>query len=716
MKTTRLRNYSGLQGLLLLAFLNTALLNAQENVTMGSMAAGIGPYSTFTPKECTEAGLVAAVDTGTLNTTQTWNYTAREAGDYQLGTAWIEIVGRGQVTFNVMLNGKSVREIEAKPGKGPVRLEVRLDGVTKRSRIELKATPSEGCDYRLGFHLLLTTPSFSGFEIFKVSDFGARADGVHDDMKAIRKSVEAAKTAKGGIIVFEKGKTYRVIGREDLEYEAVLDLQDTANIKIEGNGATLVLHPPDGLANIRRSRNIQIDGLFVDYDPLPYYQGSIERIDLDEMTIDLRVPERYPAPEIGKSEYKGAFFGRSFIPDFKGARSGHGNNIYVESTSRLSGPRHIRVNITKTAKGSHTPNSQMRERLKRAKNEGATEFVVPHLTYGHLMGHTYILESARVKISNTRWYLVPYFWLLVKDNVGPISFEKTHLLMKHPETELLASWRDGFHIKNSRFGVKIDGSEIDSAAQYDDTFAIYTRVHRFLERSGNRLKLKPAFQDHKDLTTWLKGDWISFWNKDQSKLRGMGRLTSIQDGQGKNEFFIEMESVPDGMTAEDTIINEEVLNRGTVIRNCRTTQTGTENASTRFRASDIRFENNRFEDFRFNVEFNPFWGTPRSKDILVKDCYLGGGQSAMRLAWPIDVMIENSHLDSVQLYLHRNAKNVILNEVVWTNAPKTVLHAGQGSTVSILPGCKVDGRPAILEDPEIKKRIEGNGVRNADKE
>jgi len=716
MNTTRLRNYSLLLGLLLLVSLNTALLHAQENVTKGKKGIGVGPYTDWTPEQRAEAGLVAAVDTGKLTTGQAWNYTADEAGDYQLGTAWIEVLGQGQVTFSITLNGTSVREITAKPGKMPVRLETRLDGVAKKSRIELKATPSQGSAYRMGFHLLLATPSFAGLKTFKVSEFGARADGVHDDMVAIRKAVEAAKKANGGIVQFEKGKTYRVIGRKDMKYEAVLDLQDTANIKIEGQGATLVLHPPDGLANIRRSRNIQIDGLMIDYAPKPYYQGSIENIDLEGMTMDLRVPDRYPVPQIGKGYYKGAFFGRSFIPDSKGARSGSGDNIYVESVSRLSGPRHIRVNITKTAKGSHTPNRQMQQRLKRAKEEGATEFVVPHLKYGHLMGHTYILESARVKISNTRWYLVPYFWLLVKDNVGSISFEKTHLKMKHPETELLASWRDGFHIKNSRFGVMIDGSEIDSAAQYDDTFAIYARVHKFLQRTGNRLKLKPAFMNHKDLSTWLTGDWISFWSKDQSKFRGMGRLISIQDIKGKNEFFIEMENVPDGLKADDTIINEEVLNRGTVIRNCRTTQVGTENASTRFRASDIRFEKNHFEDFYFNVEFNPFWGTPRSKGIRMKDCYLGSGQSAMRLAWPMDVRIEKSRLDRVQLYLHKNAEKVILDEVEWTNAPMTILHAGPGSTVSVLPGCQVDGKPVTLKDPAIKRRIKGKGVRQASKE
>ncbi len=102
----------------------------------------------------------------------------------------------------------------------------------------------------------------------------------------IHELIEKSKLTQ---IRFEKEKIYRVIGRDDLTYEVVVELLDAANIKIEGRGSTFVLHPTDGLENVRRSRNIQIDGLRVDYDPLPYYQGAVKNIDIDKMTVDLVV-------------------------------------------------------------------------------------------------------------------------------------------------------------------------------------------------------------------------------------------------------------------------------------------------------------------------------------------------------------------------------------------------------------------------------------------
>lgn len=59
----------------------------------------------------------------------------------------------------------------------------------------------------------------------------------------------------------------------------------------------------------------------------------------------------------------------------------------------------------------------------------------------------------------------------------------------------------------------IDGSDMDGAAMYDDTFAIYSRVHRVVTAGGNRMTLQPSFTSQKDLTTWLPEDWVSIWCK-----------------------------------------------------------------------------------------------------------------------------------------------------------------------------------------------------------
>lgn len=105
----------------------------------------------------------------------------------------------------------------------------------------------------------------------------------------------------------------------------------------------------------------------------------IRKIDIEAMTIDIDVPDRYPVPEVGKNNFRAPFFGRSFIPDAPGARTGHGDNIYIEEVSRLEGERRLRLHIRENAQNSDNPATSMRPRVRYAAEQGATEFVVPHV-------------------------------------------------------------------------------------------------------------------------------------------------------------------------------------------------------------------------------------------------------------------------------------------------------------------------------------------------
>ena len=674
-------------------------------------------YELMTETERLEGGLVATVDSGKLSAEKSWSYTLKQGGDYQLGTSWVELLSDGEVEVTITINGKQVKRVAAsKDSRKPTgrssedfglfRLESRFEAVAPGSQIEFKAVPTGAVDYRIAFDLVSTIPDFTGLKVLHVADFGAVGDGVHDDMAAIHKAVDAAKAAGGAIIRFEKEKHYRVIGKDDLSYEVAFELLDTANIKIEGQGSTIILHPPDGLANIRRSRNIQIDGLLVDYAPLPYYQGAVTDINIDNMTVDLVVPERYPVPLTGVCENDNPYFARSFAPDYPGARTSKmTHNIYVESVSALDDPRHVRLHIRGSTKGSeHT--SKIKPRLIAAKKGGTTEFIVPHRDYGHREGWTHISQSARVTFSNLHYYLAPYFWMRVKGNSGPVTFKNVDLKMKHPETELLASWRDGFHIKNARFGTLIDGSDLDGASQYDDTFAIYTRIHNVVTQDVNTLALDAAFRDHKDLYCWLPGDWVSIWNKDQTQLRGMARLVQLVDEpESEKRFHLTFEQLPDGIQPDDVVISDEVLNRGTLIRNCTTTSTGAgAAATTRFRASDIRFENNHFQNIHFQTEFNPFWATPRSRGVSVQDCFFGGPRTTVKLSSPIGVVFERCQFDRMTVLAPSKAEQVVFTDSLWTNVDKMII-AGPGSTMYLEGDVSVNDETVHRLDAQIQNRI-----------
>jgi hypothetical protein len=674
-----------------------ALLGCQTipEITVLDGASPSAPFSTLPEADRLEAGILKIVDPKPVSETSVWTHTVMESGDYQLGMAWVELVSGESVELSIRSNGDTVRSLEARRSGEPTRFETRIEALNAGDRIEVRAEPKDGAIYRLAFHLAIATPTFSNLEVFHVGDFGAIGDGETDDLPAIHQTVATAIEAGGGIIRFEGDRTYRVIGKDDLIRESVFPLQDARNIKVEGQGARLILHPPDGLAEIRGARNIHIDGLSIDYDPLPYYQGNITDIDMERMTIDLEVHERYPVPLTGRNQHHQPFFGRSFTPHAPGSRAGSGHNIYVDLVERIGNEREIRLHLPGSALGSDTPDAAMRPRLQYAKDTGATEFVVPHLLYGHLHGETFVHTSSRVMLSNLNWSVVPYFWLDTRDNIGPVTFRNVNLKASEPETELLVSWRDGMHIKNSRFGMLIEDCDIDGAAMYDDIFAIYTRVHRVIEIDGKTVRLKPAFRDHKDIDTWWPGDWVSIWNQDQSELRGMSRLVTVQDVVDENQFYLTLEFLPDGTQADDTFINEELLNRNTLIRNCRTSDLGTGDATTRFRASDILFENNHFEEFSFTVEFNPFWGTPRSRNVVVKDTYIASHGGRVALQWPIGVSFENVRFHKTQLTASRNAKDIRLKDVEWTEPPEKFLHVGAGSELWIYGRSLVDG--SLLE-------------------
>ncbi|MFT6434656.1 MAG: hypothetical protein ACJAVI_002705 [Candidatus Azotimanducaceae bacterium] len=163
----------------------------------------------LTAIEASEAGFVMAVDQAPLATAKKWEYIAAESGDYQLAMAWVELLSGDGVKVEIIAAGETIREVEAGLGKEPIRLEARIANIAAGDRIEVRATPMGISEYRLGFQLAITTPTFAGAQIFDVTDFGALGDGETDDMKAIHLAVEAARQAGSAIVRFEPGKHYR---------------------------------------------------------------------------------------------------------------------------------------------------------------------------------------------------------------------------------------------------------------------------------------------------------------------------------------------------------------------------------------------------------------------------------------------------------------------------------------------------------------------------
>lgn len=130
-----------------------------------------------------------------------------------------------------------------------------------------------------------------------VADFGARPDDNQDDTQAIQSAFDASKTC--GVpckVQFSKG-TYRISkstsrGMQGRSFS--LDgLKDTV---IDGAGALLLqTDPTQGIFYLKNCERVIVRDLFIDYDPLPFTQGNIQRIQADPPQIDFAIAEGFPS-------------------------------------------------------------------------------------------------------------------------------------------------------------------------------------------------------------------------------------------------------------------------------------------------------------------------------------------------------------------------------------------------------------------------------------
>ena len=136
-------------------------------------------------------------------------------------------------------------------------------------------------------------PSPLGATVFDIKSYlGAGVDPDAGFAKAIA-DVEktAAGARKGGgpihiVLNLEKGATYRI--------KRPLAFKDLNGFELNGNGAQLINTTRSQTLQISTSSHVTIRDLTIDYDPLPFTQGTIAAFDKKALQIDVKVDLGYP--------------------------------------------------------------------------------------------------------------------------------------------------------------------------------------------------------------------------------------------------------------------------------------------------------------------------------------------------------------------------------------------------------------------------------------
>jgi len=135
-----------------------------------------------------------------------------------------------------------------------------------------------------------------------VSDFGARPDDNQDDTQAIQAAFDAAKTC--GVpckVQFSKG-TYRISKATSRGVQGrSFSLDGLKDTVIDGAGALLLqTDPTQGIFYFKKCERLIVRDLFIDYDPLPFTQGTIQRIQADPPQIDFVIAEGFPSLDVSQ--------------------------------------------------------------------------------------------------------------------------------------------------------------------------------------------------------------------------------------------------------------------------------------------------------------------------------------------------------------------------------------------------------------------------------
>lgn len=590
------------------------------------------------------ATIVFDVDAPTTSRPMNWSHEVKAAGDYQIGGAWVEVdaVGDG-VTLAIRAGGKEMKTVTAPAGSAVTRFETRLEGLRIGDVIEVAAVPRGGSSYRVGFQAALGTPTFSGLKIFDMQQAGAAGDGKKNDRPVIQELLRAARAAGGGIIRFDPTKTYFVEGGH------CFDLQSAKNIKLEGNGARIVMHPAFEFAVITHAENIEISGFTVAHDPLPYFQGRILEYDLrpGTLTMDIEVPQRYVVPKTGT--WLSRQFSRCFWEEPGLARVGGSLHLYMDRVEPLDATgRRLRVFFR----------NDMKARLQATRDNNATELVVPEKDFGQRsdngLAFCVVHDSGRVTVRDVCVHSYCNMGFVPSDNWGPVTFSGVDIQTPTPSTELFVGWRDGWHVHANRFGILIEKGTFDGGLMYDDLFSPYLVLATVREASGTSVRL-----DNGRMTSWRPGDWISFWDLPQRERVGIARIATIDARQG----CLTLDRTLD-LSAAHYALNEDTFNRDMVIRDCKTTRLG-KAASVRLRCP-IQFQACHLD----NIHFWIYSGAdrPRPRGVVFEDCFIWDRLTLnVDNAW--DIAFRRCTLEKTVVEFD-NVPSVTMEDVRWIHSPR----------------------------------------------
>lgn len=346
-------------------------------------------------------------------------------------------------------------------------------------------------------------PRFEAQKNLDVTDFGAVSSDGKNDYAAFAAALEAAR--KSGVptrIVFPKG-TYHFASDLELSYnDGAFQLLGVNNLEIDGNGSELIINRSHmSLVYAKNCTNIIVRGFTVDYDPLPFTQGTIESVDAEAGSFVLKRDDGFPDPATSPfTSPLFASFGVVMDPDNPHRlKYGISDHFIVGKRETLDERR----NRLFLKEGKGIDSLQPGDRFVLNCRAGA-------------MARAF--DTTNITLQNITAYAIPGCFVQ-----GAVLSEVNVLGCKalRKGNRLIVSGADGIHVQGARIGPWVEDCEFEGLL--DDCFIVYNIPNYILAQPGPN-KVKVSFQERVQ-----PGDRLQFFNPREGRRIKTVTAVSVDD-------------------------------------------------------------------------------------------------------------------------------------------------------------------------------------------
>lgn len=122
----------------------------------------------------------------------------------------------------------------------------------------------------------------------------------HATRASLQSIVQTAISNKVGYIKLPSG-TFKT--QPSIDPSVHIAIQGARDLVIDGTGTTLLATTLTRAVNIANSSNLTLKGLTIDYDPLPFTQGTVIAVASDNTTVDIKLDVGYPQILLSRARF-----------------------------------------------------------------------------------------------------------------------------------------------------------------------------------------------------------------------------------------------------------------------------------------------------------------------------------------------------------------------------------------------------------------------------